>query len=77
MIVTGIRTLSTGFFPEPYSWIAVEKTLNDVGIENSGKFTTTFIFQRCTAFGGTNVVKENWFFGGDCNAELDKEWDFG
>ena len=67
---------STGYCPEPESWIAVEIALKHIGVKFPDGFTTEFLFRRCESCGQINIVKENWFVCSVCDAELPPQWNF-
>jgi hypothetical protein len=71
-----ITNQSTGYCPEPESWKAVENAINETGIAQPGHFTSEFIFRRCNVCGSINIVKDGWFFCIECDAELEKKWNF-
>lgn len=72
--IAEISNQSTGFCPEPESWLSVSQVLNLIPINHPGKFTVIFIFRRCIKCGLLNVVKEDLFFCADCNTILPKKW---
>ena len=74
--VVEITNQSTGFCPEPESWLAVESTLNAIGFNHPGEFTTMVIFRRCPNCNERNIVKDSWFYCSICEAELPKQWNF-
>jgi hypothetical protein len=67
---------STGFCPEPASWLAVVRALDRLGIPHPGRFTQEVLFRLCPACGQRNVVKDGWFACGQCGADLPAEWNF-
>jgi len=71
-----ISNQSTGFCPEPESWVAVEAVLNDAGIEHPGEFTTSVTFRLCPKCRERNIVKDSWFFCQLCDAKLPEDWNF-
>jgi hypothetical protein len=68
---------STGFCPEPSSWLAVAEALDKIGVPHPGRFTTEIHFRRCEKCGERNVVRDGWFFCGICEAALPAAWNFG
>lgn len=74
--ITEISNQSTGFCPEPESWIAVETTLDRLALHHPGKFTNAVIFRRCPECKERNIVKDSWFHCLICNAELPDHWNF-
>jgi hypothetical protein len=74
--VVEVTNQSTGFCPEPESWQAVSDALNRAGIERPAEFTTAYLFRRCKACGTTNIIKDDWYVCGVCEAELSQEWNY-
>jgi len=74
--VVEITNQSTGYCPEPKSWWAVERALEQTGISFPSDFTTRFIFRRCAKCGTKNIVKDNWYVCGVCQAVLSAVWNF-
>lgn len=62
MAVIEITNLSTGFCPEPESWVFVKSALDQIGISHPGRFTTEIVFRRCPSCGERNVVKDEWYY---------------
>jgi hypothetical protein len=75
--VEEVTNQSTGFCPEPESWPAIAKALDQVGIRHPSRFTQELLFRRCTACGERNLVKDQWFVCAICGAELPVAWNFG
>ena len=71
-----VSNLSTGFCPEPESWVAVARALDRMGVDHPGRFTTEIMFRRCHGCGERNVVKDGWFTCEVCGGELPKIWNF-
>jgi hypothetical protein len=69
-----ITNQSTGFCPEPKSWIAVNKALKKTNIKHPNKFSVNFIFRLCTNCSTINIVKENFYLCAVCNHALEKQW---
>lgn len=67
---------STGYCPEPESWLAVAAALDRIGVAHPGRFTVEVVFRRCEGCGERNVVRDGWFVCGVCGAELPAEWNF-
>lgn len=67
---------STGYCPEPESWLAVADALEKAGTEHSSGFTYAFLFRRCEICRQTSIVKEGDFTCAVCGAELNQEWNF-
>lgn len=71
-----VSNQSTGFCPEPESWLAVAFALDRIGLAHPDRFTQEVIFRRCERCGERNVVKEGWYVCGLCGAELPAQWNF-
>lgn len=76
LIVSEVTNQSTGYCPEPESWVAVENALNTLGISHPEFFTSAYLFRRCENCHSTNIVKDEWFYCAVCDAELPQEWNF-
>ena len=74
--VTDISNQSTGYGPEPESWPAVAKALDDAGIAHDGSFTYEATFRRCPSCKQRNLVKEDWFECAMCGNALPRTWNF-
>jgi hypothetical protein len=74
--VVEVTNQSTGYCPEPESWGTVEKTLENAKIPHPSDFTMRFLFRRCDQCGTTNIVKDEWFVCGVCDAPLSQTWNF-
>jgi len=74
--VEEVSNQSTGFCPEPTSWLAVSAALDLLGVRHPGRFTSEVTFRLCTACGERNVVKDGWFVCGVCGADLPLAWNF-
>jgi hypothetical protein len=74
--ITEISNQSTGYCPEPESWPAVAKALDDAGIAHPAGFTYEAIFRRCPSCGQRNLVKDGWFVCEVCNGDLPPTWNF-
>jgi hypothetical protein len=72
--VVFISNQSSGYCPEPESWPAVAKALDESGIAHPGRFTFAAIFRRCRSCKQRNLVKEDWFECGVCGSELPRLW---
>ena len=72
--VEQVSNQSTGYCPEPACWPALAAALDAAGVAHPGGFTTECTFRRCTGCGGTNVVKDAWFYCDVCGAELSRDW---
>lgn len=76
LIVTEITNQSTGFCPEPESWVAVETALDRVGLRHTGRFTTELVYRLCPSCYERNAVKDSWYYCALCDAELPEHWNF-
>lgn len=76
LVVESISNQSTGYCPEPESWVAVRVSLEKLGIDPPNGFSSEFIFRRCPRCFQTNLVKDSHFVCGVCEAELPKDWNF-
>ena len=74
--VSAVTNQSTGFCPEPESWPSVAQALEHIGFAHPADFTTCFNFRRCLQCQSINLVKDDWFVCGVCDAELDRSWNF-
>ena len=75
--VEQVSNQSTGYCPEPESWVAVGRALDSAGIAHPGVFTTACEFRRCESCGERNIVKDRWFYCDICGAKLPDHWNFG
>jgi hypothetical protein len=71
-----ITNQSTGYCPEPESWLAVETTLATVGLNHPSDFTTAYLFRRCDACGTTNIIKDDWYECAVCQSTLSRDWNY-
>lgn len=67
---------STGYCPEPESYLAVKFALEKTDIAHLPQFTTAYQFRRCDECGTKNIVKDDWYVCGVCDADLSHEWNF-
>lgn len=74
--VIAVTNQSTGYCPEPESWPAVAAALNRSGLAHPGDFTTAYQFRQCDACGTKNLIKDDWFVCGVCDAPLSRNWNF-
>lgn len=74
--VIEVTNQSTGYYPEPDSWWAVARALQQVNIPHPNDFTTHFIFRKCEQCGTKNLIKDNWFVCAVCDADLPQMWNF-
>ncbi|MCU1282266.1 MAG: hypothetical protein JWM53_5812 [bacterium] len=71
-----ITNQSTGYCPEPDCWSAVAAALASAGIEHPAALTHAFIFRRCDACEQINLIKDDWFVCGNCEADLPRARNF-
>lgn len=76
LTVTEISNQSTGFCPEPESWVTVAHALDRIGISHPERFTTEVVFRLCPGCGERNIVKDDWYYCTMCDAELPQKWNF-
>lgn len=74
--VTDVTNQSTGYCPDPDSWPAVGRALDDLGIRHPGDFTEKVVFRRCQACGERNIVRDGDFVCALCDSPLPAEWNF-
>ena len=74
--VVEVSNQSTGYCPEPNSWWAVEKALENTKIPHPPDFTMKFLFRRCDHCGTKNIIKEMWFVCAVCQSPLSETWNF-
>ena len=69
--VTDLTNQSTGYCPEPDSWVALERAIPD-GVTRPDYWTMEFTFRRCPKCEAINIVKEGFFFCGVYDSVLAK-----
>ena len=74
--VESVSNQSTGYCPEPESWVAVQLALERLGIDSPKWFSPEFIFRRCPQCDQTNLVKDSHFYCGVCEAETPPKLEF-
>lgn len=74
--VVAVTNQSTGFCPQPSTWLYVSHALDAISLLHPDDFTTSFDFRRCDECGAINLVKESWFVCAVCDAELAHSWNF-
>ncbi len=74
--VAWVTNQSTGYCPEPDSWLAVKELLGRVGLAGPEGFDPAFVFRRCVLCGTTNVVRQGIFECAVCSAPLPARWNF-
>ena len=72
--VEEISNQSTGYCPEPQSWMAVSAALAGAGIPAPDGYTTELLFRRCSRCGQINVVKDLAFECAVCGSALPSGW---
>jgi hypothetical protein len=76
LTVAELTNQSTGYCPEPSCFAEVSRALTAAGLDAPAAFTRAFIFRRCDGCGQINLVKDDWYVCGDCNAALPSAWNF-
>lgn len=74
--IIDVNNYSTGFCPEPESWISCAAALDRIGIMHPNEFTRKIIFRRCPECTERNIVKDNWYVCDLCGSELPIRWNF-
>jgi hypothetical protein len=74
--VVDVSNHSTGFCPEPESWISCAESLDRVGVVHPNAFTRQVIFRRCPKCKERNIVKDGWYVCELCGGELPAKWIF-
>jgi len=72
--VIEVTNQSTGYCPEPESWLAVKNALQSLEIPHPPDFTMKCIFRLCKKCGTKNLVKDDWYVCSVCDSELSKNW---
>ncbi|MET8832761.1 hypothetical protein ABZV78_02420 [Micromonospora sp. NPDC004540] len=72
-IVTEVSNHSTGYCPDPTSWVAVAGALDRAGIDRPEDFTVAVVFRRCLDFGERNLVRDGDYICALCGAELPED----
>ena len=75
--VAQVSNQSTGFCPEPSSWLEVQAALDALGVEHSGRFSEAFDFRKCPSCNQINLIKDDNYECDACEAELPRRWNFG
>ena len=68
--VLEVSNQSTGFCPEPESWLAVAAALSGAGLVAPPGYTLACEFRRCAACGNITLIKHRVFECGMCRSEL-------
>ena len=74
--VVEVSNNSTGYCPAESCWSAVDRALANLGLNFPEQLTFTAVFRRCPACGERNLVKDDWFHCGLCDANLPRQWNF-
>ena len=74
--VDAVSNQSTGFCPDPESWVHVATALDQIPVAHPDQFTTSVVFRLCTACNSRNIVKDDWFVCDVCGGELPADWNF-
>jgi hypothetical protein len=74
--IVAVTNQSTGYCPEPESWAAVAAALNSAKLDFRGpdRFEPAFEFRRCPSCKTINLVREEIFLCGVCDAALPVWW---
>lgn len=71
-----ISNQSTGFCPEPESWLNIKDIFIKIGIPHPSDFTFKVIFRRCPKCGERNIVRDSYYVCACCESELTEKWNF-
>lgn len=74
VIIEELTNQSTGYCPDPSSWSAVDRALQDAGIVPPAEFATIFVFRRCPRCAQINIIKDLIYECAVCAAALPTEW---
>lgn len=74
--VSEITNQSTGFCPEPESWLSVATALDAIPVDRPSDFTTRVVFRLCPGCNERNIVKDSWFVCDLCGVDLPQHWNF-
>lgn len=74
LVVIEVSNQSTGYCPEPESWLQVALALDRIPLQHPGKFTHEIVFRRCTSCDQINIVKDGWLVCLACGKELPTHW---
>jgi hypothetical protein len=72
--VSRVTNQSTGYCPEPESWPAVQKALENAGFRVPTGFDPALQFRRCESCGTVNIIKDGVFECSVCQEPLPAEW---
>ncbi|WP_328807637.1 hypothetical protein [Nonomuraea antri] len=73
-LVSEISNQSTGYCPDVQPWTAVKAALLRAGIDHPDAFTRPIVFRRCPRCRQRNIVKDDDFACGVCQAPLPRIW---
>lgn len=76
IIVERVTNQSTGYCPEPESWLSVADALGSIPMVRPDNFEQASVFRRCTACAQINIVKDDWFQCEVCDSPLPELWNF-
>ena len=76
IVVERVTNQSTGYCPEPESWIHVAAALDRLSLQRPDRFDPTFVFRRCPGCRQINFVKDSWFECDVYGTSLPHEWNF-
>ncbi|MCP3782914.1 hypothetical protein NLX85_05985 [Micromonospora sp. A3M-1-15] len=71
--VTEVSNQSTGYCPDPTSWVAVAGALDRAGIDRPEGFTVAVVFRHCLDCGERNLVRDDDYICALCGAELPED----
>jgi len=69
-----ISNQSTGYCPEPESWVILSQVLGRLGMKYPSSFTAAFIFRRCDHCKTINIIKDDVYECAVCDAPLSQVW---
>ncbi|MDZ5446718.1 hypothetical protein U2F26_29015 [Micromonospora sp. 4G57] len=72
-VVTEVSNQSTGYCPDPTSWVAVAGALDRADIDRPEGFTEAVVFRRCLDCGERNLVRDDDYICALCGAELPED----
>lgn len=72
--VHAVTNQSTGYCPEPTSWLQVAAAIGKAGLLAPAGFDVNFLFRKCSHCHALNVIKENVFVCAMCDADLPAGW---
>jgi len=74
--VEAVSNQSTGYCPDPDCWPAVSTALQKMALTPPPTFTDAYTFRRCPSCDQRNLVKDDWWVCGVCDADLPRSWNF-